>query len=122
MKQNPLFPEFDDQSRRASEQGKQDGMGRVERHAPISFRNNAEKALYYVAQRRPSLTTDAPRAIMLAWGNPKPPEGRAWGPIMQNAQRWGWIEWTPETDKTVERQANRRPKTVWKSLIYQGRR
>jgi hypothetical protein len=93
-------------------------MQRVEEHAPVSARIAMEQAVFYVCQRRAEFTTEAPRAVLRARGDPSPPEGRAWGSVMQNAARWGWCVPTDRTHKGVEAPSHRRDKRIWRSLRY----
>lgn len=99
----------------ASRTARDDGMRRGDDHADEQWRADADDAIRRTAQAFPDLTTDE----VQRYGRlPDTRDNRALGQRMKSAAKAGLIVATDryrQTDKVV---AHRRPKRVWKSLIY----
>jgi hypothetical protein len=91
-------------------------LAQVEDHASPAFLAAAEVALYVVAKRSPTLTTDD------VWreldGRNEPHEPRAMGPVMMRGKANGWIVPTPSVENSEMVDCHSRPKRVWQSLIW----
>lgn len=115
---DPLYPEWDEAARREGDRLRDEAMHRAEQNAPLSFRAGVMLALHYIATYRRELTTDPVWYVLEDWGEPKPPEPRALGPIMKSAVAWGWIVPTEKTWRSVRPDCHRRWLRVYASLLY----
>ena len=61
-------------------------------HAGVAWAAEASLALAYYAQRHPTFMTEDVRHFAHAHGLPKPPDGRAWGGVLNRAIRAKQIE------------------------------
>ena len=99
--------------------GKDDGMRRVDAHANEAWKMAADIATVTAALALPKLTADDVHKRI----NPNvyTHDLRALGPVMKRAARNGWIEKAPEPGReTMRPSSHRRPLQVWNSLIYKG--
>jgi hypothetical protein len=119
--QNPLFPEWDQAAREESTRRRDAAMHRVDEHAPTTWKECAESAIRWVAERREEMTTDPVWYVLDSWSVPFPPEPRALGPLMKSACKWGWLEQTGRVHKSVRPECHRRPLAVYKSKVYDAR-
>ena len=72
----------------ASEAAKEEGMARVDRHAPPLWKETAYRVALYLARSRETFTVDDLWSYV-----EKPPEPRALGPLVTRMKKEGvWIE------------------------------
>ena len=72
-----------------------------------------------VALRHPDLTSEDARRQFEEWyPGLKPRDQRVWGPVMKAAEKREMVEATTDqrTDNRVA--SHRRPKRIWRSLLY----
>lgn len=115
---NPLFPEWDEGAKREAERRRDEAMERVSGHAPTDWTYWATRAIRYVAERRPELTSDPVWRVLEDWAIPPPPEPRALGPLMKAACVRGWLLQTGRVHKSVRPECHRRPLAVYVSNLY----
>lgn len=102
-----------------SRQVRQDALDRVEANAHPDFKATASRAVRYMAGQMAEFTTDdVIQAMSLAYPNVYTHEPRAWGPIMRDAAREKLIANTGRVRESNMVLNHRRPKAVWRSLIY----
>jgi hypothetical protein len=102
-----------------SERRKRKGMARAEHAAPEEWKNAAMGALLYVARSRREFLVDD------VWPHVAtdiaPPNARAMGAVMRAGVRKGWIESTGRMAPTSRTTSHRGPRTLWRSLVWEGR-
>jgi hypothetical protein len=103
------------------ESAKQEGMARSWLAAnpayKVSFLECAREAL----RRRLWITTDHVIALMRDRANvPVTHEHRVNGPLMKEAEREGWCQWTDRTVKSNQSVCHRRDIRMWWSMLYEG--
>jgi len=103
------------------EEGKSVGMARAINHANPAWVLAASKAVVAAAREKRTLTTDD--VVTRIDANTTTHELRALGPVMRRAAIDGVIEKALQLPiKCATRPSNhRRPLTVWKSLIFNGK-
>lgn len=106
------LPLFD---RHASEQARDEAIGRVERHADAAWKAEALEAVKGTASRNAFLTSDDVWQRLTT----RPHEPRAMGAIMRHAVTLGWIAPTERFIPTLKASQHRQPIRVWKSLLIQ---
>jgi len=101
---------------------KRDGMARAWDNANPYWRLWTIEACKEVCERKPYLTTDEIEMLRLLRNGPITHEKRALGPVMKICEGLGYCvpldRWWPSDEVTN----HRRPKRVWYSLIYRGRK
>lgn len=109
-------------SARPGDTAKRDGMERARKHANPEWHQAALEALKFVAEQRQTFTSEAVMQVLRSSGAPPTHENRAYGPLMLEGVRLGWMIATDEWVKSRMRQNHSRPQMVWYSLIYRGDR
>ena len=87
-------------------------MDRAEAAAPIDWHGTVLGIIYRLSRIKSSMTTDD----VWACAPGEPPEPRAMGPAMRNAQRAGWIERTSMTKQSKRPACHAREVRVWRCL------
>ena len=103
----------------AAEIAKQDALSRVEQNADLDWKQTALEVVKQCALRSPQLTADDiwSELANIAIGTH---ENRALGPVMNAAQRAGYITPTNEFVKCKRVSRHHTDIRVWKSNLYQG--
>ena len=101
----------------ASEAGKVEGMERAEENAPAEWVAAADAAVREAARLHREITTEIVWLLM-PHELREVREPRALGAVMKRASAEKVIEDTGRVEKTSLKRAHRRPKAVWRSLIY----
>ena len=101
-------------------QARDAGMARAAEHAERVDPDWPVRALvfvrFYAATHAEFLTEDVVAAYLAA-GHPPPPDGRAWGPVMQAAARREIIE---RCGYDAARTSNLSPKVLWRACEGHG--
>jgi hypothetical protein len=101
--------------------GKQDGMGRAQRHADPYWWACMLESAKLAAERKPYLNADdVVRMCRERHPNVTTHENRANGPLMRTACQMGYFIPTDDWVVSGQRQNHKRPMMVWYSLIYKG--
>ncbi len=95
----------------------QKALGAMDRHVSEEWRQAALTALRLVAWRLDEFTTDDVQGQMRRAAPPGDP--RAWGIVMQEAARRGWITRTERVRASQQTANHGRHKQVWLSRIVQ---
>lgn len=93
-----------------------EAIKRVDENADVGWKDEARKAVFYLASTRPEFTADD------VWGmlditDAKTHEPRAMGAVMQAAAREGLIVATNRTVQSALSRRHARPVRVWRSLM-----
>lgn len=88
------------------------GIENARRGVTDEWVDAALEAVADVALNHEYFTADACRGLA-----PEPPNPKAWGPVMQLAQKLKWIERTDRVQSTGRVSCHRSPKRVWRSLL-----
>lgn len=91
-----------------------EALERVEQGAGAAWMEGALAVLEQVARDRLEFTVMRCRALYT-----DPPEPRAWGAVLVQGERRGWIE---GTDRHVNAGSHGRPLRVWRSLLHPAAR
>jgi hypothetical protein len=103
----------------AGEEGKRDGMKRVDENANEHWKRCWDECALAVARRQPYLNTDHIEYMMRELHpNVTTHERRAIGPRMAWAQNQKWIEKTNDTFPSTDSVSHKRDKRTWHSLLY----
>lgn len=95
----------------------------VATHANETYKRRALFAIRLIAQTQIDLTSDdARRLVERTWPELGTPNMKVWGPLMNEAKSRGWIAPTDSVRSDDRVACHRRPKRVWRSRIYTGRR
>jgi hypothetical protein len=98
-----------------------EGMERARKHAGESWIGRALDIIRELAIRQPSLWYDDYQHVADVMKLPKPPDGRAWGPVLKIAATNGWITKTGESRKSNRPICHRADKPVYRSNLYRGK-
>ena len=101
-----------------AEEAKREGMERAADGAQ-SWLAEARPVLRDIAASVDSFTTDRLEWELNRRGIEPPEEPRAYGALMRDAARSGWIEKTDRVVPSVIARNHRRPKAVWRSALRQ---
>ena len=96
----------------------EEAIDRVERNADEEWKRAAHLAVAAAAQRREQFTTDLVVEIMAERGNVSTHEPRAMGAVMRRAARLGVVAATDVYEQSRNPEAHKRPKRVWRSLVF----
>lgn len=94
-----------------------DGIARADRHAAANdpwWRDRAFRAVAIFARTHSAFLAEDVRQMAEREGLPPPPDGRAWGAVMQRAQRERVIQ---ADGYAPANSSNRSPKVWWRSLV-----
>lgn len=94
-------------------QGMNDGVRRAEEHADSEWKEDALRAIEFVASRRADFISDD---VWELTDLAQPREARAMGPVFMRARKLGIIEKTDRTRPSIRSHLSGKP--VWRSLIY----
>lgn len=95
-------------------------IDRVERHAGERWIDRALEVVRICAVKYPDFTSDDVHRIAADLDLPKPPDPRAWGPVMMNARRNGWISKTGHYRESTRPVCHAAPKPVYQSHLVDG--
>lgn len=84
----------------------------VEANMPNDWREEASRIIFRLARTCDEFTTDEVWA-----GLSQPPEPRALGAVMRQAQRDGWIRPTDRVRNSVRVECHARPVRVWVGVL-----
>ncbi|HXJ29483.1 MAG TPA: hypothetical protein VNG35_02530 [Gemmatimonadales bacterium] len=118
---NPLFSELDRAAVAEGRRRREAALDQVASGTPPGWRGWAEFAVQYVARHRERFTTDAVWSMLDYWDILAPIEPRAMGPVMRAAASYGWCESTGDWEQSSRPLNHRRPVTVYRSLLWEGR-
>lgn len=91
---------------------REEAVARVDRHAPPSWKEQALRAVWEVATEEFTFTTDDVWKRLGA-----PPEPRALGPVMREAEKRGYCEQTDQWTLSIRASRHRAPIRVWASKL-----
>lgn len=94
-----------------------EALKRVEENAHNEWKKAAIAALEQVCRENEYFTSDDLAEKM---GDNRPREPRAFGAMILYAPRNGWAEATGRHIRSAQPSTHRSPRTVWRSLLYQG--
>jgi hypothetical protein len=102
-----------------AERRRDEGMGRAEQGAPPTWQEAAERAIRFVAEHQPQLTSEDIWFCLDRWGWPLPREPRALGPTMRSADVTShWIHATDQFVLSERPSRHRAPIRVYASQIF----
>lgn len=111
-------PLFDFASREKAREARDDGMKRVEEHAPENWKTLAwDRLTEYLRSHEEFFAPDFWNVAQL----PKPPEARALGALVMRAARERMIVKAGYKQST-DPASHLCPRAVWRSLVYRGGR
>lgn len=96
----------------AARAARDEAMERVEEAAPDEWKARAWKVLQRVAATHDTFTTDD----IIELGGGRPPEPRAYGPLMRAAVKAGLCEKTGEYRESTMESCHARPKAVYRAV------
>ena len=104
-------------------QARERAISQVDSRVDSRWKQAALSAIWRIADRWPTLTTDNVWLLLAdsEWSH-LPIDPRAMGAIMREAQRRGWIAPTAEWKASVRVVNHARPIRVWRSLIHEEQR
>lgn len=115
-----MFPDWDEQLVQKARDNKRNSLQQVEQNAEQEWLDCAYQAVMVIAKRRPEFTADPVWRLLEYWQVPPPHEPRALGPVMIRAVKRGLCVKTDRVTPSVLPQRNRRPITIYRSLVYGG--
>lgn len=96
------------------------GINTAARHADEQsprWVDRATELLTEYARQHRVINSERVRGYAASRGLPHPPDGRAWGAVMQRAARAGWIRKTGRYETAEDPKVHCNPVAVWESLL-----
>lgn len=107
-------------SKEGGRRGRDDGMSRAIAAANPVWVKGMRKCIRIVAHRQAELSADDVFALAKKHKVEKTHENRAFGPLMKEAEREGYIEITSKFVSCERTSRHVAPLRVWKSLVHGG--
>ena len=96
------------------------GIERAAKHAGATWRTKALEVVYVTAKKYPEITSDDVHWTADGMELPRPPDPRAWGGIMVQARKNGWITKTGRYMESRRKICHASPKPIYHSHLYPG--